>query len=885
MTPERWRRLEELYDAAVDKSTHDRAVFLAEACPGDSELREEVEKLIRRAKARSPLDLPPWRFLESSDAPPGTQMGPYRIVELVGSGGMGRVYKAIDTRLGRTVAIKVSKSRFSERFQGEAHAISALNHPHICTLYDVGPNYLVMEYVEGAPLKGPLSLEKALPIAIAIAGALTAAHRAGVVHCDLKPGNILLSKSGVPKLLDFGLARLDAAAGSCAADPGAFAGTFPYMAPEQRQGGHADTRSDIFAFGVTLSELLSGSLPRDHSPVPEWPPALQHLLSRCLEPDPDSRWQSMRDVQSELEWISSGPQHAARPALKLWKGFIAAAALLVTGAAAAWLLGRRPAPPAPMVRFTIPAPAGTRFAQSSFPLLSPDGRRLIFATTGQNYLGPRHWLHDFVTGENTPMDGAPAGDWGPWSPSGDSFLVYGSERLLRFDLNGGRTEVLRDSLSSVAWAPDGSFILGIPGKGLFLAPKSGERKLIVPNHKRFSQTRVVQALPGGAVLFWAFQPTVIETWLANHGQTRLLLSRPARYAPPGYLLYQEGDSILAQPFDPDRSQFGSARTLLSGVAHDLVTSVGNFTTSENGTLVFLRDRPMENNGIRIFDRAGQMVSEVATAGDYLNPALSPDGHKLAVAIRSPSLSRDIWVLDLDRHTRERISTESPDNNNATWSPDGTRIAFSAERHGIHEIHVRSASGDGQERLLQKSDFDINPLAWSRDGRFLIYNSGSPQRRRELWALPLNPEPGTAFRLMKSEDSRNWASISPNGRWLLYRAFDQGRSGIYLTRFPPGDQTWEISTGNNRQAEWRGDGREIYFDLQGSLMAVDFSETAAGPSIGTAHALFRLPVLRFDGRDWYTVSPDGSRFFIVTTEPGAEPPLDVVVNWPRLLDGK
>ncbi len=888
MTPERWRRVEELYDAAVDKTTHDRAVFLAEACPGDVELQQQIEKLIRRGKTHSPLDVPAWKLLESSEAPPGTEMGPYRIVELIGAGGMGRVYKAIDTRLGRTVAIKVSKSRFSERFRDEARAISALNHANICTLYDVGPNYQVMEYVEGAPLKGPMTVEKALPIAIAVAGALSAAHRAGVVHCDLKPGNILLAKSG-PKLLDFGLARLDGGGDSNrrqSGDPGAFAGTFPYMAPEQRQGGTADVRSDIFAFGVTLFEVIAGHLPRDGSMRPEWPPALQHVIARCLAPDPDARWQSIRDVQSELEWIAS--QASAGPASrsKLWARVVAAAGLIAAGAVGGWLLARRP-PPAPLVRFTIPAPAGTRFAQSSFPLLSPDARHLIFVTTGQNYLGQRRWLHDFGTGEDTPMDGAPPGVWGPWSPASDSVLVYSSERLLKFDLSGARTEVLREPLSSVTWAPDGSLIFGIAGKGLFVAPKNGERRLIVPKSKRFANTTVVQALEGGRILFWALQPTLTETWIAGRdGQTKMLMSRPARYAAPGYLLYQQGDSIMAQPFHIDGLQLaGEARTLLSGVAHDLLTSVGNFTIAENGTLVFLRDRPIENNRIQIFNRAGQAVEQAADAGDYVNPALSPDGHKLAVAVRSPALTRDIWVLDLNRRTRERISTESPDNNNPTWSPDGSQIAFSAERGGIHEIHVRSASGNGPERVLQRSDFDINPLDWSRDGRFLIYNSGNAQRRRELWALPFNPEPGTAFRLMETRDSQNWARISPNGRWLLYRTFDHGRSSISLTRFPPGDQTWQVSTGNNRQAEWRGDGREIYFDQQGSLMAVALTETAAGPSLGPPHGLFALPVLRFDGRDWYTVSPDGSRFFIVTTQANAEPPLEVVVNWPRLLDGK
>ncbi|SPE43395.1 putative Serine/threonine protein kinase [Candidatus Sulfopaludibacter sp. SbA3] len=884
MNPERWRRVEEIYQSALEKSPEDRIPYLAGACGDDTALNREVAALIRRSEsAHSPLDELPWKLLESTALETGTALGPYRILQLVGSGGMGRVYKAIDTRLGRTVALKIAKSQFSERFQREARAISALSHPHICTLYDIGPDYLVMEYLEGTPLQGPLPVSKALPIAIAVAGALDAAHRGGVIHCDLKPANILLTKSG-PKLLDFGLAQVQEEE---AAPTGGIAGTPSYMAPEQVEGRSADARTDIFAFGATLCELLTGhraSEARDSGQL--HPAALEHLVDRCLATDPDARWQSMRDVKLELEWIASTTNHAATRPPKRWAG-IAAAAGLIAVAAGALYFAHQPAPQSAVVRFAIQPPRGQHFSFATPIWLSPDGRNLLYTAFGAGDIHRR--IHHFSTGEASELADPPDGAYGPWSPSGDSFLVYGSERLLRMDgTTGAQVEVLREPLTSVAGTPDGSYILGVPGRGLFWAPPGRARKLVVPAKPGKPQPIVTQALPDGRTfLFWVHKQKSVETWAgATDGRSpKLLLPNPARYAAPGYLLYMVGDALVAQAFDLHRAEpAGDPRNVVSGVARDLPTSQGIFTVSENGVLAFLPDRPQpQSTRVAIFSRSGTVLGQVGELGDYVNPALSPDGRRLAVSVRATSGSRDVWVFDLERQSNVRLTFDSPDNNNPTWSPDGTQIAYSAEHEGHHDIYVRSSAGDGSERPLQRTGVDINPLDWSRDGKSIVYNSANAETQRDLWRLPMDGRPGGASRLLEPTVRQDWASLSPDGHWLLYRAYERGQGKIVLRTFPPDGREWQVSPGGSRQAAWRGDSREIYFDRAGSLMAVPFQATGSEAGIGTPHELFRLPEMRPEGRNWYTGSPDGQRFFIVTALADTRGPIEIILNWPSLLN--
>jgi hypothetical protein len=479
MTSDRWRKVEELYHAASDMPSAEREVFLVDSCRDDAELRHEVEELLRQSDAPdSFLDQPARQLLDQNELEAGQTLGPYRVIELIGSGGMGRVYKAFDTRLGRSVAIKISRAGFTGRFRREARAVAALNHPNICTLFDLGPNYLVMEYIEGKPMAGPMPLAQALKVASAVADALDAAHRKGIVHRDLKPANILLTQSG-PKLLDFGLAKLE---------PGAeipdsttwvstaqvtIMGTMPYMSPEQLKGLPADARSDIFAFGAVLFEMLTGhpAFQADNSAsliaslltaqpnlrryVPDVSPEVEHVLDRAMAKNPEERWQSVRDLKAALELIPVAPPPAARPApaSRAWLRIACIAAALFVLAAAGfiayqWFEGfDAKLETAAREGLANKTPQLTLFdrggrvlgsigasANYSNPVLSPDGKKLAVSMRDADGGKRDIWVFDLATSNQTRLTSDPADETNPvWSPDG-SQILYCSDRLGKRDL-------------------------------------------------------------------------------------------------------------------------------------------------------------------------------------------------------------------------------------------------------------------------------------------------------------------------------------------------------------------------------------------------------------------------------------------------------------------
>jgi serine/threonine protein kinase len=904
MSPDRWHKVEKIYHSVLEKPREQRVPYLDGACGSDAELRRQVEALISRTEAASsPLDRPAWELLETTSAPPGTQLGPYRLLHLAGTGGMGRVYKAIDTRLDRTVAIKTFRSHFTETFQREARAISALSHPNICTLFDVGPDYLVMEYIEGKPVSGPMRLDKALETAIAIAGALDAAHRAGFVHCDLKPANVLLTKAG-PKLLDFGLARHRSDAFGSGADT--IGGTLPYMAPEQLDGRGADARSDIYAAGLILYELIAGrrAIPltasgplvdaiRTETPqplrevAPACPPALEYVIGRCLMKDPDERWQSAHDLKMQLEWIATHPGRPAAAASRRW----AALATLVAVSAVAllfmvWWL-RSPTPP-PLVRFTLFAPLGEHFSTATPILLSPDGRHLLETTLEDNSAEVHHRLHHFATGGESELGVSVDGRYGPWSPDSQSLLLYLSERLLRIDsATGGQTEIFREPLTSAAVGAAGTYLLGVPDKGLLWATP-GSRRVVVQRREKWEPAVATQILPGERkFLFWVTRTTPWQTWIGSvdGSAPAKVMNLPATYAWPGYLLFLNGESLVAQRFDVDHGQLsGAPRFVAPAVTVDLASRRGIFTVSDRGTLAFLHGHPQpQARYVGAFNREGRLVEQIGSPGDYWNPALSPDGHRLAVCALSASGTRQIVVFDLQRKTRMTLAADSPDNNNPAWSPDGSEIAYSAEHGGRHQVYVRSSNADGPERLLESSDVDINVLDWSHDGGWLLFNSASSRLGREVKEVSLRDRDAHASNLVNTGVRQDWASISPDGHWVLYRSFEKNKGRIHLRAFPPDDRDWIVSEGASRQGAWRGDSREIYFDRGGNLFGVELHVKAGQPELGPPKVLFPLPLISLEGRNWYSVSADGGTFYIVAAREKAWSPIEVVMNWPKLLE--
>lgn len=916
MSPERWRRVEDLYQAALDVPSAGREAFLVEACGEDSSLRVQVEALIRRTEySNSPLDRPVWTLPESRVLAPGSLLGPYRILEPIGDGGMGSVYKALDTRLDRTVAIKISKAQFSGRFLREARAISALNHPNVCTLYDIGPDYLVMEYVAGSPPRGPLPPAQALGIAAAVAGALDAAHRKGIVHRDLKPGNILLTESG-PKLLDFGLARQTPAIGASAesaTDLGTIAGTLEYMSPEQLQGRAVTERTDIFGLGLVLYELLTGqrAFEADNSaslialiltaqprPLrdfqPYIAPAVERLLERCLAKDPENRWQSARDLRAELEWAASlppeipppafaSPPPAARRSGRTWMALVTAAVTMSLAALVAWLYwGTKPAV-TELVRFNVDPPSASRFYEYGVPQVSPDGRKILFAAAGED--GKLSlWIHNIPSGVSTGLDLQP----GPaaWSEDSQSVLVTQATGAVRLDLATGRkTEAIHETANSAAWGPGGTCLFGIDGRGIFWESKSGRRQVTVERPGEGNHVQP-QLLPGGrSFLFRKLDGINAQTWLGwLDGQApKAILDRPAWYAPPGYLLHYQGDNVMAQRFDADRGElWGAARPLVSHVSHSNFMAMGQYSASGNGVLAYFQTPGVQSLMLSWYDRGGRLVGTVGGPADYTNPALSPDGKRLAVCIKEPGGNRSIWVFDLAGQTRTRLAFEAPDNTNATWSPDGSEIAYGANLGGHRDVYVRSASGTGPVRLLLESDIDKSPLDWSRDGRFLLYNATRGLTSRDLWTLPLDVFPLTPSLFLGKPYRADWAAVSPDCRWLLYRSNEDGPLAIYLQPLPPDGRRWRVSRGPSMQAAWRADGREIFYESGGAMMAAEFRPGAPEP-LGDPKQLFRFPPVQTFGRNFFVASRDGQRFLVEAVEPAGRLRLSVVEDWPKLLE--
>ncbi len=691
MDRERWQQVDELYHAAVERPSAERAAFLDEACP-DPDLRREVESLLSFETADGAmLDSPAWE----KRLAPGERLGPYEILGRAGAGGMGEVWKARDTRLGRDVAIKVCPERFSEDFRREARAIAALNHPHICTLYDVGRDCLVMEYIDGAPIKGPLPLNRALQLGAQIADALDAAHRKGIVHRDLKPANILLTHGGV-KLLDFGLAKM-VPAGLLAEAPGkakmegALAGTLQYMAPEQLQGKEADSRCDIFSFGCVLYELIAGRRAFD-GPDPasliaatlraEPPPLaskpLERLLRKCLAKDPDERWQSARDLRDELLWIASG--YAGTPAAvtaeiktQRWRrGWVAAVALILAVAAySLWLV--RPAPvPQRVIRFPLALQESIRDFR-----ISPDGQKLLYLTGSDKQ---EFRLYDLTSGESRPLPELGGAADFFWSPDSRFVGFRIGNQFRKMELAGGLTSTIFDAGTTninyfAAWSPGGDILFYFSGIGTARVPvEGGEDRMLARIAPSESVHVGFDPLPGGRrFLFYAASnarvlqgETRVYSVDGTAVRTVMTSDSAATYSPPGYLLYLRGDLLVAQPFD-------AARVALTGPAQPLINRVARYTgsafedlpmisASRTGVLVYRSGTRLRQSRLTWFDRTGTPSGTVGEPADYTNPALSYDGRRLAVSIRDPlSALRDIWIFDLERRGATRVTFGQGDN--------------------------------------------------------------------------------------------------------------------------------------------------------------------------------------------------------------------------------
>ncbi len=836
---------------------------------------------------------------------------------------MGEVWKARDTRLERSVAIKVlppelaANAQLRLRFEREAKTISQLNHPHICTLYDVGDGFLVMELLEGESLaerleRGALPLPDVLKLGAQIADALDRAHRAGVVHRDLKPGNVMLTKSGA-KLLDFGLAKsavVDVVVtdGLTVSKPltqaGTILGTFQYMAPEQLEGDEADARTDMFALGALLYEMATGrrafdgktktsliaaivkEQPRSISEiVPLTPPAFEHVVTRCLAKDPEERWQSARDVSQELRWIaqsSSQPGSQAgveRPAptrrrpVGTWIAWTVA--LLAAGVAIASVLTRPRAQPQVM-RFSAPNTITSRPAETYGAIaISPDGREIVYsAASGTSRMLFRRPIDQF---EPTAIAGSEGGVQPFFSPDGKWVGFFARQRLWKVPLSGGRpTELARAARSRGGeWLDDGTIVFcPYYYGGIERVASSGGAVTVVSKVDRAAGERShrwPRALPDGKTILYSvglggsWDTARVVAHRLDTGERKVVLNggTDARYVPTGHLVYVRGPSLYAVPFDVDALEIrGESSEVVSGVANHSAGGA-EFAFSRHGTLVYFSPGVGGDEGGRLvmMNRRGEREPAPLPDGDFAHPMFSPSGTSL-VAERDFSL----WTIDLLRGTNTRVATGAR-MGWPIWSPDGKRIFYASERAGPWQVWSRAADGSDEERRLSKVEYSVTPSAVSPDGGEVLLHSDHADTGTDIEAM----DSGGAIRsLVRSDADDDGGTYSPDGRWIAYFSDESGQQEVYV-RPRDGSGRWQISNQGGTYPRWVLDDEIAY--LAGTKIMTVPVKTSPSFTAGAPRLLLDANASDFD------LTRDGRVLVVEAPDPSSAPGrLNVVVNW-------
>ena len=889
----------------------------------------------------------------------GTTLGPYTIEAPLGVGGMGEVYKARDTRLDRTVAIKVLPEHVAadpdlkQRFEREAKTVAALSHPHICPVFDVGEqdgvNFLVMEHLEGETLaqrleKGALPLDQALTIAIEISDALDKAHRQGIVHRDLKPGNIMLTKAGA-KLLDFGLAKPTAMAmGADSAMPtmsegltgqGAILGTLQYMAPEQLEGEDVDARTDIFAFGTVVYEMITGTktfsgksqasmiaaiLEREPTPIsdlqPVSPAALDRVVKKCLAKDPERRWHNAHDLHDELKWIAEGdpqpdtlPAGVAAPPRPGWRQALplalasSAVAVIITGLTM-WTLRPAPVPtsPALFVLSASPSPAPVPLTRRTELAISPDGQVVIYRAVvdGEDGLYVRHL--DRLEAERLVSE--PAGSVF-MSPDGAwvGFFTPSDETLKKVQVSGGPALTLCPMLvppRGASWGPDDTIVFAADAGGLFRVPAAGGEPEALTMPELPERHYWPEVLPSGrAVLFTIVRVADGETGERSDlavldlstGEQRVLLQGGThpQYLSSGHLVYSVANTLRAVRFDADRLEVVSDPIpVVEGVRSPL-DGGANVDVSDTGTLVYQRGDNVEV-GTRTLvwvDRAGLEEPLAAEPRRYGAVRVSPDGGRAAVVVAGQDENPDLMVYDLARNIPTRLTFDPAADNYPVWTPDGERVVFASQRDGPNTLYWQAADGTGEVERLGTDATPQLPSSWSPDGATLLIAEQHPDTQWDTAVLSMDDERASDL-LIQTEFQDFYPELSPDGRWLAYASTESGRQEIYVRPFPDvNGGKWQISRDSGTFPVWGPDGRELFY-LQtppNVAMMVVPVETEPTFTPGNPEVLFNASAFLLQpGPRLFDIAPDGQRF--LWAREGATPvdetptPPDIIVveNW-------
>ena len=838
---------------------------------------------------------------------------------------MGEVYRARDTRLDRAVAIKIlSSSQLHERFDREARTISSLSHPHICALFDVGHQdgiqYLVMELLDGETLatrlsKGPLPTEQVLRYGIEIAEALYAAHKHGVVHRDLKPGNIIITKSGV-KLLDFGLAKSileEPVGGSTMQKPlteeGTLVGTVQYMAPEQLEGREADARTDIFAFGATLYEMATGKrafegksrasliasiLDREPTPIsqlqPLTPSALERVIRVCMAKEPDDRWQSAHDIAAELRWIAEGTSSAAAgrptrgvPRRMLW-GLAGLTAGLAIGAAGLFMSTRDHLPASAVARFAIPLPPTAQFfyGASEAVAISPDGTRFVYRAKALN--DSLLYLRALGQLAPVPIAGTQGVGTTAFSPDGRSIVFGTVGKIKKVSLDGGLPVTIAETQQSalgLAWVGKNIYYVPAFAAGIWTIPESGgePRRILKPNPQKGARALVwPDVLPDEKTIIvtvWnngTWDDAKIVAYPIDGREPKVLVDGGtcARYVASGHLLYGRGGSLYAVPFDPAALRTtGPAVPVMNGVSSGVTNGEVQYAVSTNGALVYAAGGVLEDKRALLWiDRRGNEQPVVPTKRPYGAPALSPDGRTIAVTLETATF--DVWQLDPERDTLTRVSYGG-DDSNALWTPDGRRIIWISSRPGHENLYWAAADNSGTEQQLTNSPNDQSTPAITPDGRQLAIS----ERRAGSLDIMLMPLSGDQKEqpFLSSRFNENGASFSPDGMWIVYLSDESGHDETYLRPFPGPGGKWQVSTDGARRCQWTHNGREIIYRKENKFFAVPV-ETTPQVRIGKPQLLFEKELA-----PGWDLSRDDQRILCVKLEtPPTASELQIVLNW-------
>ena len=890
---------------------------------------------------------------------------------------MGEVYKGRDTRLDRTVAIKVlpealaADPQFRERFDREARTISRLAHPNICTLFDVGEEagtaFLVMELLEGETLesrcarasaKGSgLPLDEAMRIGMQLADALAAAHRQGIVHRDLKPGNIFLVRSGgasappIAKLLDFGLARTAPAltvSGATSAPttpaqamtvPGTILGTFQYMAPEQVEGGHADARTDIFAFGSVLYEMITGKkafegktqtnlvaaiLERDPPPLttvqPLAPPLVDSIVRKCLAKNPDDRWQTASDLGSALRWAAEGanattsgatsvagtPRTGAR---RIANAAVAAVAILGSVAIGIAMAGRymsNVAAPAAAVRFEVQPPANVTLTPAPIGsaaqlALSPDGRRLAFVATPKRATS-QLWIRPLDGVQAEPLPGTEGASYPFWSPDSRFIAFFAGGKLKKIDTTGGVPQVLCPAGAGRggAWHPDG-FILFV-GQGNRPISRISASGGVVTAATKFDPGQSVlgqawpQFLPDGRHFLYFQRSTKPEhrgvhvTALGSSSSSRILESDGMAVYASGHLVFVRDGTLFAQAFDDRTLQTNGDPVRIGEHIGYWTAGLGYAAVTVSPTGVLAHGPSVRlTTSLRWHDRSGASTAPPTAPAQYTTPRLSPDQKSVVVAMTDGATAQpDLWVLGLARGTTSRLTSDPATDWFPAWSADGGRLLFGSNRLGV-TTPFQKVVGGGPEEPAAESLFNAvgatspgatSPSDTSGDGRLLLYTQLT-QQGYDLGVLTLTGE-RKASTFLSTPFNEAQARFSPNTRWVAYASDESGTFEVYVRPFPPASGQTQISIAGGTQPEWRRDGKELfYISADGKLTAVPVTTDGATFSAGTPRALFdvEVPEPNPPFPTDYAVTADGQRFLVNTVvDQPTHPALTVILNW-------